>query len=89
MRQRGSISSAVPTRNRAESSATRLGTDLPSVGEELEYDDIVHPMQPRGRTPMIPPVMAKEVDVHPLSWITFQEDCIITSCFNGEYLSSR
>jgi WD40 repeat protein len=44
----------------------------------------VHPVDTKARTATIPPVMSKIVDKHPLSWLEFQENCIITSCENGE-----
>jgi hypothetical protein len=29
--------------------------------------------------------MSKIVDKHPVSWLEFQENCIITACDNGEF----
>jgi len=44
----------------------------------------VHPVDSKAATANLPPVMSKIVDKHPLSWLEFQENCIITSCENGE-----
>ena len=44
----------------------------------------VHPVETKARTATLPPIMSKIVDKHPLSWLEFQENCIITSCENGE-----
>jgi hypothetical protein len=44
----------------------------------------VHPVDTKARTATLPPIMSKIVDKHPLSWLEFQENCIITSCENGE-----
>ncbi|KAF2098270.1 WD40 repeat-like protein [Rhizodiscina lignyota] len=86
VRQRGSISSHLPlpgTRNRGDSSATRLRSNSNLSTRSLEVDEVVHPVEPRARTAMLPPVMAKEVDEHPLAWLEFEEDCIITACKDG------
>jgi len=47
----------------------------------------VHPVDSKAGTANLPPVMSKIVDKHPLSWLEFQENCIITSCENGELFS--
>lgn len=90
-------------RTRTDGSASRLrsNSNLTS-GSLLDDGEVVHPVEPRARTAMLPPVMvsspdqptfcpclltiaqAKSVDDHPLSWLGFEEDCIITSCKNGE-----
>ncbi|MBE7182512.1 MAG: hypothetical protein INR71_15120, partial [Terriglobus roseus] len=71
-RERGSISST--TRLRAESTQS-----MPASTSE----EVVHPVEPRLTTAMLPPVMAKEVDAHPLSWLAFEDDCIMTACVEG------
>jgi WD40 repeat protein len=84
VRQRGSIASALPNgRNRAECSTTRLRSDSNLSAKSLEAEDIVHPVEPRARTAVLPPVMAKSIDDHPLCWLGFEEDAIITSCKEG------
>ncbi|ATY66568.1 catabolite repression creC [Cordyceps militaris] len=45
---------------------------------------IAHAVEPRAHIPMLPPVMTKVIDKHPLSWLEFTEDAIITSCKNGK-----
>lgn len=46
----------------------------------------VHGVDSKASTATLPPVMNKVVDSHPLSWLGFQENCIITACDNGECL---
>ncbi|PVH95155.1 WD40 repeat-like protein, partial [Periconia macrospinosa] len=72
-------------RTRTDGSGSRLrsNSNLTS-GSMLEDDgEMVHAVEPRARTAMLPPVLAKSVDDHPLCWLGFEEDCIITSCKNG------
>ena len=45
----------------------------------------VHAVDSKASTATLPPVMSKIVDKHPVSWLEFQEDCIITACDNGEW----
>lgn len=47
----------------------------------------VHAVDSKASTATLPPVMSKIVDKHPVSWLEFQENCIITSCDNGEFRS--
>lgn len=42
-----------------------------------------HPVEPRSRTAMLPPVLSKIVDKDPLCWLEFTEDSILTSCKSG------
>jgi WD40 repeat protein len=51
-----------------------------------DEESIVHPVDPRARTAVLPPVMAKAVDAHALSWLRFEEDAIVTACREGELL---
>ncbi|KAF2837654.1 WD40 repeat-like protein [Patellaria atrata CBS 101060] len=84
VRQRGSISSHLPIpRNRAESSTSRLRSNSNLSATTVEKEEIIHAVEPRARTAMLPPVLAKTVDEHPLSWLGFEEDCVITSCKEG------
>ncbi|KAF2713509.1 catabolite repression protein creC [Pleomassaria siparia CBS 279.74] len=86
VRQRGSIASATlkVQRSRTEGSTTRLRSNSNlTTGSVLDEEEVVHAVEPRARTAMLPPVMAKSVDEHPLCWLGFEEDCIITSCNNG------
>ncbi|KAK8233815.1 hypothetical protein HDK90DRAFT_487711 [Phyllosticta capitalensis] len=87
VRQRGSISSHIaPARNPTNGSTTRLRSDsngtMGSAEQGMEQQ-AEHPVEPRARTAMLPPVMAKSVDDHALCWLGFEEDCILTSCENG------
>ncbi|TQV97675.1 hypothetical protein V2A60_006589 [Cordyceps javanica] len=70
-RHRGSVSSNVGVAERVNSYDSHEGSG------------IAHAVEPRARIPMLPPVMSKVIDKHPLSWLEFTEDAIITSCKNG------
>lgn len=60
VRQRGSIASGTlkMQRTRTDSSANRLrsNSNLTS-GSLLDEDQVVHPVEPRARTAMLPPVL--------------------------------
>lgn len=45
----------------------------------------MHAVDSKASTATLPPVMSKIVDKHPVSWLEFQENCIITACDNGEF----
>lgn len=61
LRQRGSISGHLPVpgsaRNRAESSVTRLRSNSNLSTRSLAEDEVVHPVVPKARVAMLPPVM--------------------------------
>ncbi|RMY77888.1 hypothetical protein D0863_01026 [Hortaea werneckii] len=97
-RNRGtSVSSSVPldrkisnmsatgvSRLRSNSSMTTQPDGVSAAdGVEQEAGPSVHPVDPRSSTAVLPPVMNKQVDKHPLSWVGFEERCIITSCKDG------
>lgn len=86
-RQRGSISSRLPILQRAETQGTstsRLRSDSVVSGVDAEENTIDHPVEPRSRTAILPPVLTKLADKHPLSWIDFTEEAIVTSCKTGK-----
>ncbi|KAI1458673.1 WD40 repeat-like protein [Annulohypoxylon moriforme] len=86
-RQRGSISSRIPASQRAETQSVatdRMRSDsVVSALLDAEENSINHPVEPRSRTAILPPVLTKVADKHPLSWIEFTEDAIIVSCKTG------
>ncbi|PPJ53724.1 hypothetical protein CBER1_00835 [Cercospora berteroae] len=88
MRARGSISSHVPG-DRKQSSVTagrfRSNSNLTQVptAESTEEADVVHPVDSKASTAVLPPVMSKSIDEHPLCWLGFEADSIITSCKDG------
>ncbi|KAF2269687.1 catabolite repression protein creC [Lojkania enalia] len=86
VRQRNSITSTTLRMQRSQTngSVTRFRSDSNLTSTSQDEEEVVHPVEPRARTAMLPPVMAKKVDEHPLCWLGFEEDCIITSCSNGE-----
>lgn len=60
MRQRGSITSATlkMQRSRTEGSTTRLRSNSNlTTGSVVDEEEVVHPVEPRARTAMLPPVM--------------------------------
>ncbi|KAI0100287.1 WD40-repeat-containing domain protein [Nemania sp. FL0031] len=89
-RQRGSVSSRVPTLPRTETQGTLPGQIRPESmisgvdGEEAGIN-INYPVEPRSNVPILPPVLTKIGDKDPLSWITFTEESIMTSGKTGEF----
>ncbi|KAG8631154.1 hypothetical protein KVT40_000294 [Elsinoe batatas] len=85
MRQRTSVST-VPT-GRKESTGASIQSPRPTIDtqnlEPAESNGLVHDVDPRGSTAVLPPVMSKQVDDHPMSWLGFEEDFIITVCHDG------
>jgi len=95
VRNRGSLSSTVPldrktnhstvNRFRSNSSLAPTATDgLTDVASQEEGEVVVHPVDSKASTAVLPPVMSKQVDDHPLAWVGFEESCIITSCKEGK-----
>ena len=86
----GSVSTYVPLNReksqtsggggRLRSTSTLSQSDVPLEGQ----DEVVHPVQAKASTANLPPVMSKMADEHPLSWVGFEEHCIITACKDGE-----
>jgi len=88
VRHRGSISSRFTTPlHRAETQNTTTSRLRSNSNLTTEADDeiisIKHPVEPRARTAMLPPVLSKKIDPDPLCWLTFTDDAIITSCKSG------
>lgn len=85
VRQRGSVTSATfkIQRTRTDGSTSRLRSNSNLTPASLAGEDVIHPVEPRACTAMLPPVMSKRVDEHPLCWLGFEESCIITSCNSG------
>ncbi|KAI0199776.1 WD40-repeat-containing domain protein [Astrocystis sublimbata] len=87
-RQRGSVSSRVPTLHRAETQGTSPGRIRP--GSTISFADgddaktnINYAVEPRSNVAILPPVLSKIADKDPLGWITFTEESIMTSCKIG------
>ncbi|KAK4093244.1 hypothetical protein Purlil1_2401 [Purpureocillium lilacinum] len=86
-RQRGSISMPPGGPQRVDSTSPvggRMRSNSGLDGDE-DGDGISHPVEPRARIPMLPPVLTTVIDTHPACWLDFTEDAIITSCKNGRY----
>ncbi|ERF75511.1 catabolite repression protein creC [Endocarpon pusillum Z07020] len=88
-RQRGSISAQSISLQRQRTGSVVTLPRLRSDSNRLFYGDpasdevLYHPVEPRARTAQLPPVMSKTIDDHPLCWLGFEKDCIITSCQEG------
>ncbi|KAI1326787.1 catabolite repression protein creC [Xylariaceae sp. FL0255] len=85
-RQRGSVSSRVPTLHRAETQGTspaRVRADSTVSAADGETSSINHPVEPRRNVAELVPVLNKLADKEPLSWIAFTEDSIMTSSKKG------
>lgn len=83
-------SAAEVSRLRSNSSLTTQPDGI-SDGQTAPQEDgegVLHSVEPRASTAVLPPVMSKQVDNHPLSWLGFEERCIITSCKDGKSVLS-
>lgn len=87
---RGSVSGGMQGgAGRKESSAAIAGRlrSTSSLTQQVDrgegVQDMVHAVDGKATTPVLPPVMSKIVDEHPLCWLGFEEHCILTSCDNG------
>ena len=86
IRNRTSISSHVPIgRSRTESQPiNRLRSTSSLTTDEIDEDEFIeHEVESRTTTAELPPVMSKVIDDHPMSWVGFEEDCIVTACAEG------
>ncbi|ETS74288.1 putative catabolite repression protein creC [Pestalotiopsis fici W106-1] len=87
VRQRNSISSRVTGLHRADTQGTsvsRLRSNSALTGDGDEEDGAInHTVEPRGRVPILPPVLTKKADKDPLCWLTFTADAILTSSKTG------
>ncbi|PIG89784.1 Rho GTPase 1 [Aspergillus arachidicola] len=68
-------------RHRADSASNRMRSDSQRTADTYnDYDSAVrHPVEPRARTALLPPIMSKIVGDDPICWLGFQEDSIMTS----------
>jgi hypothetical protein len=83
MRQRGSISSHLNPLQRAEtanSTASRVRSDSNlEVAAEDEVNGITHPVEPRAKIPMLPPVLVRSPTLfdHPTMSLTWRQNKVI------------
>ncbi|OJK02380.1 hypothetical protein ASPACDRAFT_76763 [Aspergillus aculeatus ATCC 16872] len=73
-------------RHRADSAAgNRVRSDSQQTADTYSsYDPTVrHPVEPRARTALLPPIMSKIVGEDPICWLGFQENSIMTSSLEG------
>ncbi|KAF4504699.1 hypothetical protein G6O67_008115 [Ophiocordyceps sinensis] len=88
-RRRMSVSSPSGLGQRTDSASLgcfRMRSNSGMDGDE-EEDGIFHPVEPRARIPMLPPVLTTAIDSHPACWLEFTEDAILTSCKSGHVRS--
>ncbi|KZZ97540.1 WD40 repeat-like-containing domain protein [Moelleriella libera RCEF 2490] len=84
-RHRGSVSGPTAASPRSEAASpmaigmrSNSGLDVDNGG-----DGISHPVEPRSRIPILPPVLSTVIHDHPACWLDFTEEAIITSCKDG------
>ncbi|EMC99686.1 hypothetical protein BAUCODRAFT_21438 [Baudoinia panamericana UAMH 10762] len=68
---------------RLRSNSNRTQSQADGVDGESTRPQGVHPVDPMRSTAVLPPVMSKVVDTHPLTWLGFEERCIITASKDG------
>jgi len=93
---RPSVSSTIVGRNASSTSLSKMnsgsgirpesrglvgGDAAPDA--DADEDEIMHPVAPRSQVAMLPPVLSQEIDEHPLFWLGFEDDAILTSCKRG------
>ncbi|KAK5000760.1 hypothetical protein LTR66_000446 [Elasticomyces elasticus] len=84
VRHRGSVASTLPNgRKESQATVTRLRSNSNLASGSEDGEELVHRVESRASTAVLPPVMSKAIDEHPLSWLGFEEECIITSCKEG------
>jgi len=89
-RQRGSVSSRVPIMHRTDTQGTspgriRASSTISAADGDGTKVNINYPVEPRSNVAILPPVLTKVADKDPLSWITFTENSIMTSCKSGGF----
>lgn len=74
-------------RSNSALSQTQTRSDREGVDGEADDEDgpTVHPVASMRSAAVLPPVLSKVIDNHPLCWLGFEENCVITSCKDGEY----
>nr|POE75493.1 putative catabolite repression protein crec [Quercus suber] len=84
-RHRESVSSGMRKESvataRVRSNSNLTATD--ELGSDDAPDEVVHAVDAKTSTAVLPPVMSTVADDHPLSWVGFEEHCIITACRDG------
>ncbi|OBT87911.1 hypothetical protein VE02_02629 [Pseudogymnoascus sp. 03VT05] len=87
VRHRNSVSSRFTNAlQRAETQTTiasRVRSDSNISTDTDEGLKTGHPVEPKSRVAILPPVLSKNIDADPLCWLTFTEESIITSCKTG------
>jgi WD40 repeat protein len=85
MRQRGSVSSHHADRRTSVSTVSRIGsaTNL-ATAERSGAAEIIHEVNSKASTANLPPVMSKQIGEEPMSWLGFEEHCILTACKDGK-----
>lgn len=77
---RGDTASMTGSRMRSDSVVSNA---VDTEKAAAETSTIRHPVEPKARITILPPVLSKSIDPDPLSWLAFTEDAIMTSCLKG------
>lgn len=80
----GDRKASVVTMNRIRSNSSRTQPDGLGIEDEDGDVEVVHAVDSKASTAVLPPVMSKLADTHPLCWLGFEEGSILTSCKDGE-----
>lgn len=90
---RSSIATMGGSRKESQTPANRVRTNSGRGMHPDDTDDedaeveMVHAVDTKSSTTVLPPVMSKAADPHPLCWLGFEENCVLTSCKDGGFLS--
>ena len=63
VRHRNSLTSGIAPVRTASSGASRYRSNSNLTNGSVEDDDVIHPLEPRARTAMLPPVMVSGADI--------------------------
>ncbi|KAI9926874.1 hypothetical protein ASPWEDRAFT_121408 [Aspergillus wentii DTO 134E9] len=72
-------------RHQGDSGGHRIRSDSQQTADTYDSVDqtVRHPVEPRARTALLPPIMSKIVGEDPICWLGFQENSIMTSSLEG------
>lgn len=85
-------SSAAPSRAESVTTLQHVTADaagLWPVAGDGEDEEIAHPAPSRNAVPTLPPIMSKQVDQTPLTWVGFEADGILVASRAGRIKTYR
>jgi WD40 repeat protein len=68
---------------RLETVSTAEDDEKDDVDGDGLRDDVMHAVVLRAQVAMLPPVLSRIIDEHALVGMTFEEDCVVTTCKRG------